>query len=134
MAQKLTLTEYLRRRGAIKALTRIEAETFGIPYPLQSGWPARFAGMEITKPMLEELAKRIASAKESTARKAQGGLNAATSLLSKPAPVPPTARTRVSAPPVSSVAVSAIPVTASSISGFVLRQARRYRSRSSVPW
>lgn len=74
MAQKLTLTEYLRRRGAIKALTRIEAEAFGIPWPLQSGWPAKFAGMEITAEMLADLQARMASAKQSTVKKARHGL------------------------------------------------------------
>lgn len=75
MAQKLTLTEYLRRRGAIKALTRIEAEAFGIPWPLQSGWPAKFAGMEITTEMLVDLQGRMASAKQSTVKKARRGLS-----------------------------------------------------------
>ena len=59
MAQKLTLTEYLRRRGAIKALTRIEAEAFGIPWPLQSGWPAKFADIKITHEMIRDLRVRM---------------------------------------------------------------------------
>jgi len=131
MPQKLTLTVYLMRRGAIKALTKIEAETFGIPYPLQSGWPSKYAGMEITKKMLEELSVRISSAKESTARKAQGGLNAATNLMSSALPA---ARADSRLPPSPATEVPALSVSSPSFPGFALRQARRYRSRSSAPW
>lgn len=134
MAQKLTLTGYLRRRGAIKALTRIEAEAFGIPYPLQSGWPSRYASMEITKAMLEELAKRIVSAKESTARKAQGGLSAATHTAFESAPVSPANCAAAKQAPSAAGAALAVPAMKSPFPGFVLRQARRYQSRRPAPW
>lgn len=74
MSQKLTLARYLESRGSVKSLTRIEAEAFGVPYPLVSGWPARYGAVEITDVMLEDLAARIATAKRSTADKARLGL------------------------------------------------------------
>lgn len=77
MSQKLTLARYLESRGAVKSLTRIEAEAFGVPYPLVSGWPAHYGAVEITHAMLDDLAIRIASANRSTAKKARRGLDAA---------------------------------------------------------
>jgi hypothetical protein len=76
MSQKLTLAIYLQSRGEVKSLTRIEAEAFGIPYPLLSGWPARFGAVEITGKMLETLISRIAGANQSTANRARRGLDA----------------------------------------------------------
>lgn len=119
MAQKLTLTEYLRRRGAIKALTRIEAEAFGIPWPLQSGWPAKFAGMEITSEMLADLQARMASAKQSTVKKARYALSG---VVDQAAATLAMAAERAAVEP------------RSPVPGFVLRPARRYRSRKSAPW
>jgi len=53
----LTLTRYLEQKGQkAKALKRVEAEAFGIPYPLQAGWPGRHGGMEVTPQMLEQIA------------------------------------------------------------------------------
>lgn len=58
MSQKLTLAVYLEQKGQkAKALKRVEAEAFGIPYPLQAGWPGRHGDMEITPQMLEQIAK-----------------------------------------------------------------------------
>jgi len=135
MAQKLTLTEYLRRRGAIKALTKIEADAFGIPWPLQSGWPFKFAGMEVTQEMLADLTQRVAGARHSTARKAQCGLDAATGAAPRPAPpprpLPPAAV--VTQPAIDSLVEPSAPARASSFPGFVLRQARRYRLRGVAP-
>jgi len=57
MSQKLTLAVYLEQKGQkAKALKRVEAEAFGIPYPLQAGWPGRYGGMEVTPQMLEQIA------------------------------------------------------------------------------
>lgn len=75
MPETLTLAVYLNKRGSVKSLTRIEAEAFGVPYPLQPGWPAKFGAMGITASMLQDLEARIATARQSTARKAQGGLD-----------------------------------------------------------
>ena len=72
----MTLTDYLKARGTCKALTRIEAESFGVPYPLVSGWPVKFGGIEITPKMIDSLRIRIGSAKESTAGKASNALDA----------------------------------------------------------
>lgn len=77
MSKKLTLARYLEGRGSVKSLTRIEAEAFGVPYPLVSGWPARFGAMEITPAMLDGLEKSIGQASGATARKAACGLLAA---------------------------------------------------------
>jgi hypothetical protein len=57
MSQKLTLAVYLEQKGQkAKALKRVEAEAFGIPYPLQAGWPGRHGHMEVTRQMLEQIA------------------------------------------------------------------------------
>jgi hypothetical protein len=74
MGEKLTLARYLRGRGEVKALTHIEAQAFGVPYPLQPGWPARHGAIEITEGMIDDLKARILTAKESTASKARRGL------------------------------------------------------------
>lgn len=74
MNSKLTLAVYLERRGAVKALTRIEAEVFGVPYPLVKGWAHRHGTDEITQAMLDELQEKIGQARSSTAEKAQRGL------------------------------------------------------------
>ena len=131
MAQKLTLTEYLRRRGAIKALTRIEAEAFGIPWPLQSGWPARFACMEITVEMLDDLQHRMETARQSTVKKARCGLEGAGQVRLAPMPF------RIGATQSSNTITPRVVFAhekRSLFPGFVLRQAKRYRSRYSKPW
>jgi len=74
MPEKLTLAVYLERRGAVKALTRIEAEVFGIQYPLVKGWAYRHGADEITQAMLDQLQEKISRARSSTAEKAQRGL------------------------------------------------------------
>lgn len=46
----MKLQEYLQKkykRKNIKAITRYEAETFGIPYPLETGWFKKFGDMEL---------------------------------------------------------------------------------------
>jgi hypothetical protein len=117
MAQKLTLTEYLKGRGS-KALTRIEAGVFGIPYPLRSGWPAEYAALEITAEVLEQLARRIASAKQSTADKARRGLEGVAGLVPPLGAGNPDARSTG---------------TLTTFPGFTLRLAKRGRERKAVP-
>ena len=133
MPEKLTLTRYLQGRGEVKALTHIEAQAFGVPYPLQPGWPAKYGAMEITEGMIEDLKARILTAKESTANKARRGLEGIGDAVLAPgsssAPdghvhQPSMAR----APSLSSIARSTL------FHGFVLRQARRYRRRKPAPW
>ena len=85
MSQKLTLARYLEGRGSVKSLTRIEAEAFGVPYPLVSGWPIRHGDAEITAAMLEDLAQRISGARRSTASKALRGLYGAGASVTFPA-------------------------------------------------
>ena len=72
---QLTLATYLERRGSVKALTRIEAEVFGIQYPLKKGWAHRHGADEITQAMLDQLQEKIGRARSSTAEKAQRGLD-----------------------------------------------------------
>lgn len=118
MSQKLTLSRYLRGGGEIKTLTHIEALVFGIPYPLQPGWPRKYGSIEITDGMLEELRSRIALAKESTARSAHRRLDG----ISAVATVTESGQRRLPRE-----LISVAPKT-SPIAGFVLRQAKRYRA------
>jgi hypothetical protein len=125
MSQKLTLARYLESRGSVKSLTRIEAEAFGVPYPLVSGWPARHGNTEITEAMVEDLAQRIAGARRSTASKALRGLNGAAG--GSPSSGPRTGAAR-QALPIESAAKQHVEVTRS-FPGFVLRPAKRSRGR-----
>jgi hypothetical protein len=127
MPEKLTLAVYLERRGAVKALTRIEADVFGVPYPLQKGWAHRHGAAPITQEMLDQLQQKIGRAKSSTAEKAQRGLDAVEGV----APAPAGAQQQKRAAP---RAAAAMAERLSPIPGFVLRQARRYRSRKPAPW
>lgn len=132
MSQKLTLARYLQGRGEVKALTHIEAQAFGVPYPLQPGWPRRYGSMEITEAMIDNLKARIATAKESTASKARRGLEG----IGRE--VPETSVPQMQTPPRSRPAAAPaemdLPAVSNMFPGFVLRQAKRYRSRKSAPW
>jgi len=118
MSQKLTLARYLEGRGEVKSLTRIEAEAFGVPYPLVSGWPARFGAVEITTAMLEDLAARITTARQSTATKARRGLEGVEGRASQ--------GSEQAEPIQAADHVSRCPSPARVLQGFVLRKARRY--------
>lgn len=129
MSQKLTLARYLEGRGSVKSLTRIEAEAFGVPYPLISGWPVRHGDTEITQAMLEDLTQRIACARRSTATKALRGLDGAgrpsTTLCQDDR-----AAVRVQQPrPAPAPNIEVAP----SFPGFALRPARRSRARPASP-
>jgi hypothetical protein len=125
MSQKLTLARYLRGGGEVKTLTRIEAIVFGVPYPLQPGWPSKYGAKEITAEMIDDVRARIAVAKESTAKSAHRRLDA----LDEKPPTAESAHIGLLAH-----AVVSHTSKASSVPGFVLRQARRYRARKSAPW
>lgn len=122
MPEKLTLTVYLERKGQkAKALKRVEAEAFGIPYPLQAGWPARHGAMEITQAMIERIANsprrrdKLQSVKEVLS---QGRLE----LLPASAAVP-------------SVSAGESPVRRSpKVPGFALRSPKRAKPRRPAPW
>jgi len=122
MPEKLTLAVYLERRGAVKALTRIEAEVFGVPYPLVKGWAHRHGAGEITQAMLDQLQEKIGRARSSTAEKAQRGLDGIEGVA--PAPAAATqmcsAAERAKIEPIKKL---------SPVPGFLLRRARRYRPR-----
>lgn len=127
MPEKLTLAVYLEKRGAVKALTRIEADVFGVPYPLQKGWAHRHGAAPITQDMLNQLQEKIGRSKSSTAEKAQRGLDGVEGVVPAPASAP---QQQMSPQP----QVSTAPVERlSPVPGFVLRQARRYRRSKSAP-
>ncbi|WP_312547615.1 hypothetical protein [Massilia sp.] len=121
---QLTLATYLEKRGPVKALTRIEAEVFGVPYPLVKGWAHRHGAAEITQVMLEQLREKIGRAKSSTAEKAQRGLDGVEGLPVTPSAVAPATDEAARSAVYSIGRTSPIP-------GFVLRQAKRYHSRRS---
>jgi len=129
MSQKLTLARYLEGRGSVKSLTHIEAEAFGVPYPLVSGWPARHGDMEITQAMIGDLARRIAGARRSTAAKALRGMCG----VGTPAPNAGL-RSDTAAPSPPTIASQVAHVEfAPSFPGFVLRPARKARSKAILP-
>lgn len=115
MPEKLTLTAYLEQRGKkAKALRRCEAEAFGIPYPLQSGWPAKHGSMEITEAMLVQAASRIKAAKEEAREKVRADK-----------------KRRGTSLPETKLDLNTQPTAATSpVPGFVSRLARRYRIRN----
>ncbi|MBD8531522.1 MULTISPECIES: hypothetical protein [unclassified Massilia] len=122
----MTLTAYLVQRGKkAKALTKIEADVFGIPYPLLAGWPRRHGSMEITEEMVERVATQVALASQSADKAVRRSVKRVTA-----APASSTmANSPKSACPTAGAAERLSPIP-----GFVLRQARRYRSRRSAPW
>ena len=126
MPEKLTLAVYLERRGAVKALTRIEAEVFGVQYPLVKGWAHRHGADEITQAMLNQLQEKIGRARSSTAVKAQRGLDGVEGM-----PPAPTAEPRVGSQ--LQLAMSRPGEKRSPVPGFAMRQARRYRLRKFLP-
>lgn len=130
MGEKLTLSRYLQGRGEVKALTHIEAQSFGVPYPLQPGWPAKYGATEITEAMIEDLKARILTAKESTASKARRGLEGIGDAMPvRDQSARPSAA--VAAPPVQA---RALPIMSALFPSFVLRRPKRYRSRRSASW
>jgi len=118
MSQKLTLAVYLEQKGQkAKALKRVEAEAFGIPYPLQAGWPGRHGGMEVTPQMLEQIATapRVkARSAALTSREEEGRLN-----LRADCDVNHGRQAKVMRP--------------ARFPGFVLRPALRHRTRRPTP-
>jgi hypothetical protein len=132
MAQKMTLSAYLVGRGKkAKALTKIEADVFGIPYPLLAGWPRRHGAMEITEEMIEEVGARAAAANESVDKKARRNAKRASAALptsglgvdhaeTSPTPGKPPAQPKPTAAPL--------------FPGFILQPGRRHRARKPAPW
>lgn len=84
-ARKMTLTSYLAGRGTCKALTSIEAQVFGVPFPLVAGWAQRHGAIGITPGMIDQLRAKIGRAQSSTTAKAKRGLDAALGLSADPA-------------------------------------------------
>lgn len=130
MAQKLTLAAYLEQRGKkAKALTKIEAQVFGIAYPLQAGWPRRHGAMEITETMIDRVKAQTAVASESDERKIRRGAKRATTVVSKAATATqPRAATGSDAP-----FHRAAHVKLPQFPGFILGATKRRRARPSAP-
>jgi len=115
MSQKLTLAVYLEQKGQkAKALKRVEAEAFGIPYPLQAGWPGRYGEMEVTPQMLDQIA---------TTPKVRSRLISSELQRALECQVP---RTGCDLGPMR----SARPFREALFPGFAVRPALRYRARS----
>jgi len=119
MSQKLTLAVYLEQKGQkAKALKRVEAEAFGIPYPLQAGWPGRHGEMEVTPQMLEQITTaprvKVRSAAP-TSRDEEGRPN-----LGADCNVNHRRQAEVMRP--------------ARFPGFVVRPALRHRTRRPAPW
>ena len=74
----MTLSEYLAARGKSKALTKIEALAFGVPYPLVNGWPRRHGSTVITPAMLAQLRATAGECKSAAAMRALRGMDAGT--------------------------------------------------------
>jgi hypothetical protein len=95
----------------------VEAEAFGIPYPLQAGWPSRHSDMEITAEMLDH----IATTPSTNSRSTKASLAGSQPLVDI----------------ICSYGVSDVLVTKearqSSFPGFHLRPARRYRAMNRAP-
>jgi hypothetical protein len=117
MSQKLTLAVYLEQKGQkAKALKRVEAEAFGIPYPLQAGWPGRHGDMEVTPQMLEHIATTRARGRP-------------------PAPAPQGDEGHQNPRPSGDIKQASRTdlLHAPRFPGFAIRPARRYRVRYFVP-
>jgi len=120
MARKMTLSGYLAQRGTkAKALTRGEAALLGIPYPLQAGWPRRYGAVEIAEEMLQQLVACAEAARRAADEKAQRAMH-------QDRRTPASAQQLILAP--------SVQTSVRMISGFTLRQARRYRKRHAAPW
>lgn len=119
---KITLTAYLAQRGTkAKALTKGEADLLGIPYPLRSGWPRRHGAMEIDGGMIQQLAAHAEVARQAAEEKA----SRAAVKIADSHPAGQSVLTFTAAPAKERV---------SPVQGFVLRQARRYRTRKPASW
>lgn len=117
---QITISEYLAKRGPVKALTTIEAQAFGIEYPLVQGWARRHGRQVITQTMIDQLRASIDAANKSTAAKARRALDGALGL-------PVVAVTREARVTV------ALPTRAPRVTqfpGFVVRP----RGTAGVPW
>jgi len=121
MAEKLTLTAYLARRGVkAKALTRGEAALLGIPFPLQGGWARKHGAMVIEEEMLPQLVAHAEAARQAAAEKAKNR----------------NVEPHTTAPAASQMPLTMIPVRirVAAFPGFVLRRPKSYRARKSAPW
>ena len=73
----MRLQEYLAAKGAIKTLTKKEADIFGIPYPLINGWPTRYSNVTVTPEMLDKLRAAFGSNSSASGLRVQRGIAAA---------------------------------------------------------
>lgn len=69
--------EYLAAKGAIKTLTKKEADIFGIPYPPANGWPSRYSNVTVTPEMVDKLRAAFGSNSSASGLRVQRGIAAA---------------------------------------------------------
>jgi len=69
--------EYLAAKGIAKTLTRKEASIFKIPYPPPSGWPIKYASIELTPEILNKLEAAFGKNLSESGLRVQRGIAAA---------------------------------------------------------
>lgn len=72
----MKIDAYLRTKYGehVKALSAVEAKILGIPYPLKSGWPAKYGKNEITKDQALELCESLSAKNDRYSRRAAEAL------------------------------------------------------------
>lgn len=75
----MNLREYMaiKYRGGAQALLKKEADVFGVPYPLRSGWVEKHGEIEITQPMAQRLRSILGNSPKGSARRALQALSEA---------------------------------------------------------
>lgn len=74
----MTITEYLNTKygkSGAKGMMAREARIFGMPYPLESGWPVTYGEVEITPVMLAELRRVLSKGNGAASAKGLRALN-----------------------------------------------------------
>ena len=83
--------DYLAAKGAVKTLTKKEADIFGIPYPPANGWPSRYSNVTVTPEMVDKLRAAFGDNSSASGLRVQRGI-AAASGEALPAPQKKTTR------------------------------------------
>jgi len=74
---EMRFQEYLAAKGAIKTLTKKEADIFGIPYPPANGWPSRYSNVTVTPEMVDKLRAAFGRNSSASGLRVQRGIAAA---------------------------------------------------------
>jgi len=70
----MRLTDYLAKRSSSHTLAKIEAQIFGVPYPLQAGWVERCGWFEASTVDLAQMRDQLAMAGDGASWKALRGI------------------------------------------------------------